>query len=78
MWKWSCPAEPKIIWEHHSQTSANEMILAHILGVQRLNIKPCTLDPVAHKAEDDGIPCEGGSRGRICNIPYVRASSERR
>lgn len=68
MWKWTCPNEPKILWEHHRQEWANQSILLHLLGSEKHNLAPCNADPEAHKAEDDGKACGMPN----CHIPYLK------
>jgi hypothetical protein len=64
MWKWSCPSNPQLIWEHHSRKDALESIAAHVGGVGMMYRPPCEL---VHELKDDGVPCDTPD----CNIPYV-------
>lgn len=83
MWKWTCPKQPNVIWEHHSWTSLNEALTGHEDGLAETGLRsfpPCEEE---HDYWDDGEPCANRHR---CRIPYVRddepmeaqSSSERR
>jgi hypothetical protein len=68
MWKWTCPRDPKLIWEHHSWKSLNESLTIHEDGFSRpgfRTIPPCNEE---HDYWDDGVPCQN----RRCRIRYVR------
>jgi hypothetical protein len=75
MWKWTCPASPKVIWEHHSEESARQSMGIHVIvGSPTHGLVPCTL---VHELVDDGVPCGMDN----CRILYKRKairSSERR
>jgi hypothetical protein len=71
VWNWTCPKTPKVIWEHHSWTSLNEMLTRHEDGTDIpgiMSIPPCEEE---HNYWDDGVPCHKG-KGKGCHIPYVR------
>ena len=66
MWKWTCPASPKISFEYHSAAGAREGLEIHALrGFPERGITPCTL---VHEIVDDGVPCGEDD----CKIPYTR------
>ena len=65
MWKWHCPGNPTLIWEHHSQEMAMESIADHVGAFLR---HPCL---EIHELVDDGVPCDVPG----CTIPYMRKES---
>lgn len=75
MWKWMCPKNPLIVYEHHSMKSLDESLTSHENGIDIpgvINFPPC--DEI-HDYWDDGEPC----RQRRCNRRYIpETSSERR
>lgn len=77
MWRWSCPNNPGLIWEHHSLESANQSILLHLLGSEQFNFAPCPADPKLHQADDDLLPCSQPElTGYPCRIPYIQKKVE--
>jgi hypothetical protein len=68
MWKWECPKQPKVVFEHHSWTSLNESLTFHEDGVDipgLITLPPCDEE---HVYWDDGTPC---STPR-CTHRYIR------
>lgn len=72
MWKWSCPASPLLVWEHHSFKSLNESLTAHENGFKVPGFRSFPACGEIHDYWDDGKPCgHKASTGRECRIPYI-------
>jgi hypothetical protein len=73
MWKWQCPKESKLVWEHHSFKLLDEHLNTHEVGINvsgGVRIEGFGSFPACeeiHDYWDDGVPC--GQRN--CRIPYV-------
>lgn len=66
MWKWHCPQEPLLVFEHHNKAYALQSIALHVLvGYAPLGIPTCTL---IHELMDNGEECFVED----CSIPYIR------
>lgn len=67
MWKWTCPKQPKLEYEHHSWSALNEHLTLHEDGFvsDLLSIEGCDEE---HEYWDDGNPC-GHPK---CQKRYIR------
>lgn len=70
MWKWTCPKNPSMIWEHHSWAQLHESLKAHEDGFKVPGFREFPACSEVHYFWDNGEPCLENGKG--CHIPYVR------
>lgn len=67
MWHWTCPKDPKLIYEHHSYELLNESLTAHELGCDIPSFRSFPSCQEIHEFWDDGNPCDVPN----CKFEYV-------
>lgn len=68
MWVWTCPKNPTLIHESHSEERAKQDLFWHVVGFKNETIDIPGCSDVEHQQPiDNGEPCSWPG----CRIPYI-------